>query len=112
MARSLTIALLVFAVVAAISREALARDPRFRIEGNASAISPGDIDAVVAAVAPNSIYRLRVISHNRVHVETSGYRVENIVVNGRLQMRTVPYLVVDRVGGRWRIIRRETTVLQ
>ena len=112
MTRALLTALFALGVIAATPPQALARDRRFRIEGYASAISATDVDAVVAAVAPNPIYRLRVISRSRVHVETSGYRVENIVINGRLQMRTVPYLVVDRVGSRWRVVRRETSLLQ
>ena len=112
MQRALINAIYVFVVIATAPPHASARDHRFRIEGNTSAISPTDVDAVLAAVAPNPIYRLRVIGHNRVHVETSGYRVDYLIVNGRTQMRTVPYLVVDRVGSRWRIIRRETTVLQ
>jgi hypothetical protein len=78
------------------------RDWHFAVEGRLESVSAADIVAVVDAMAPRKIYRLRVISHDRIEADTSPERYTVIRrIGDKPEVHSVAYTAVTRVRGVW-----------
>jgi len=101
--RILAFCLLGFAAFGcAASSSTSPRDWHFAVEGRLESVSAADIAAVVAAMTPRKIYRLRVISHDRIEADTSPERYTVIRRRGdKPEVHSVQYTAVTRVRGVW-----------
>jgi hypothetical protein len=76
----------------------------FAVEGNLSVITAADVAAVVGAMGDSKIHRVRVISRDRVEVDTSPEQYQVVRRAGEApETRPVRYRVVERVRGRWKM---------
>ena len=94
-----------------------ARTWNFSIEGQLGSISVSDLAAVVKVMGATKIYRIRIINHNRVEVDTNpGWIMYGDSVNGHHRLRRIltdpstSYTVVKRVHGFWESTEHVATV--
>jgi hypothetical protein len=104
MSRCIAASVLVFAMSScAGSDTASPRDWHFAVEGRLASVSAADIADVVAAMDEEKIYRVRVINHNTVEVDTKPERFTIVPLHGAPpEVHSVSYTVVRRVHGVWK----------
>ena len=75
----------------------------FAVEGPRDALSAADLKAIVAEMADDKIYRLRIIDHNRVEVDTSPKRYQVVLREGTPpETRSTEYVIFKRENRDWR----------
>jgi hypothetical protein len=74
----------------------------FPVEGPRDAITAADLKAIVAEMADDKIYRLRIISRNQVEVDTSPKRYQVVLREGTPpETRSMEYVILKRENGEW-----------
>jgi hypothetical protein len=103
MTRAFTVWLLAFAACScAASKSISPYDWHFAVQGRLASVSAADIAAVVAAMGPRKIYRLRVISRDRVEADTRPEQYTIVRREGdKPEVHSVECTAVTRQRGVW-----------
>ena len=103
MQRCIPVSVLAFAACGCASSHITSpHEWHFAVEGRLGSVSAEDIAQVVAAMDDLKIYRVRVIDHNTVEVDTRPDRFTIVPLHGPPQVQSVSYAVVRRVHGVWK----------